>query len=301
MKVTVLGCPLDLGANRRGVDMGPSAFRVAGLVERIRRLGHDVRDRGDVDVPLPEECDIGDPRKKFAEDIRDVCEDLCGRVAQSVRDSALPIVLGGDHSIAMGSIAGVAQAFRDRRQSIGVLWFDAHGDMNVPDSSPSGNVHGMPLSHLLGMGDEALKTIGGFAPKVRPESTVLLGIRDLDDLERRLITESGVHVFTMKDVDRMGAGKVMERALEFALQGTAGVHVSIDMDAMDPSIAPGVGTPRRGGINYREAHLCMELIADSGKLTSLDVVEVNPILDTRNSTAELGSELVLSALGKRIF
>jgi arginase len=280
--------------------MGPSAFRVAGLAERLRNLGCEVVDHGDVECPVPEECEIGDPRQKYAEDIRDVCEEVRARAYGAAREGALPLVLGGDHSLAMGSVAGVAQAFRERGTQLGLLWFDAHGDMNVPESSPSGNVHGMPLAHLIGMGSAMLRDIGGFSPKVRVEHTVLIGLRDLDAVERRLVSESGVHVFTMKDLDRDGAGRVMERALAYATAGTAGIYVSLDMDALDPAIAPGVGTPRKGGLSYREAHLCMELVADSGLLAGMDVVEVNPTLDHRNSTAELGVELILSAFGKRI-
>ncbi len=300
-KVSVIGVPLDLGANRRGVDMGPSALRVAGLTEAIRKLGHDVRDVGDVDVPLPEECDSGDPRKKYAEDIEDVCQDLCVRVVRTLQEDRVPVVLGGDHSLAMGSIAGVAKYFRDRDQRLGLIWFDAHGDMNTPESTGSGNVHGMPLSHVLGMGDPLLSGIGGFSPKVHHSNAALVGIRDLDEREKKLISQSGVRVFTMKDIDRHGVSHVMEEAIQIASRGTGGVHVSFDVDAIDPSVARGVGTPKKGGLTYRESHLCLEIVADSQKLTSMDLVEVNPILDTRNATAELGVELILSALGKQIF
>ncbi len=300
-KVAILGVPLDLGANRRGVDMGPSALRVTGLADRIRRLGYDVADWGDVDVPLPEECDVGDPRKKYAAPIAKVCQELCDRAARALDEGRLPVTLGGDHSLAMGSIAGVASHHRKREQRIGLLWFDAHGDMNTPESTNSGNVHGMPLAHVLGMGDEALATVGGFKPKVHVSNTCLIGVRDLDDREKRLIADSGISVFTMKDIDRHGVSHVIDQAIESASRGTAGMHVSFDVDAIDPSVAVGVGTPKKGGLTYREAHLCLEIVADSKLLTSFDIAEVNPILDTRNSTAELGSELILSALGKRIF
>ena len=300
-KAALIGVPLDLGANRRGVDMGPSALRVTGLAERIRRLGYDVVDTGDVDVPLPEECEIGDPRMKYAEAIAKVCEDVCARVYGALRDGRLPVTLGGDHSLAMGSIAGVARFYRERHERLGLLWFDAHGDMNTPESTNSGNVHGMPLAHVLGMGDERLASVGGVRPKVHYANACLIGVRDLDDREKKLIAESGVYVFTMKDIDRHGVSHVLEEAIERASRGTAGIHVSFDIDSIDPSVALGVGTPKKGGLTYREAHLCLEMVADARLLTSFDMVEINPILDVRNSTAELGSELILSALGKQIF
>jgi arginase len=301
IKVAIIGVPLDLGANRRGVDMGPSALRVTRLAERIRALGFDVADTGDVDVPLPEECEVGDPRKKYAAAIAGVCGDLCDRVERALGEGRLPVTLGGDHSLAMGSIAGVSRHQRAQGRSVGLLWFDAHGDMNTPESTNSGNVHGMPLSHVVGLGDEKLASIGGFRPKVRASNTCLIGVRDLDDREKKLIAESGVAVYTMKDIDRHGVSHVIDEAVERALRGTEGLHVSFDIDAVDPSEARGVGTPKKGGLTYREAHLCLEIVADSGKLAALDMVEINPILDSRNSTAELGAELILSALGKRIF
>jgi arginase len=300
-KVAIIGVPLDLGANRRGVDMGPSAIRVTGLADRIAALGIDVKDFGDVDVPLPEECDIGEMNKKYADDIRDVCEDVCELVLKTMKQDRVPVVLGGDHSLAMGSIAASAKFFREKKKKVGVIWFDAHGDMNTPESTNSGNVHGMPLAHVLGMGDAGLAGVGGFAPKVDEANCVLLGVRDLDEREKKLIHDSGVKVFTMKEIDQRGVSKVLEEAVEIASKGTAGIHVSFDIDACDPSVAPGVGTPKKGGLNYREAHLCLELIADSGKMVAMDLVEVNPIFDNRNHTAEFGSELILSALGKSIF
>jgi arginase len=300
-KVSLVGVPLDLGGNRRGVDMGPSALRLTLLAARLRQLGYDVVDTGDVDVPLPEECHVGDPRRKYAEEIRSVCEDLYARVRGVMGSGRLPVVLGGDHSIAMGSIAGVAGHFREQGGRLGLLWFDAHGDMNTPESTNSGNVHGMPLSHVLGSGDEGLATIGGFRPKVQAANACLIGIRDLDEREKRLIADSGIRVFTMRDLDRYGVSHVIDEAVEIASRGTAGIHVSFDIDAIDPSEAQGVGTPKKGGLTYREAHLCLEVVADSAKLTSMDLVEVNPILDNRNTTAELGCELILSALGKKIY
>jgi arginase len=299
--VALIGVPIDLGANRRGVDMGPSALRVTNLAARIRDLGLDVEDRGDVHVPIPEECEAGEKNRKYAKAIQEICETLCLKSLAALRDGRLPVVLGGDHSLAMGSIAATARHHRDRHETIGLIWFDAHGDMNTPESTDSGNVHGMPLAHVLGLGDDGLASIGGFKVKVDPARCALVGIRDLDEREKRLIQGSGVRVFTMKEIDRRGAATVTEEAVALASSGTAGVHVSFDIDACDPSVAPGVGTPKKGGLSYREAHLCLELIHDSGKLLALDMVEVNPIFDDRNHTAEFGAELILSALGKQIF
>jgi arginase len=300
-KVLLVGVPLDLGGNRRGVDMGPSAVRITGLAQRIRALGHDVVDSGDVDVPLPELCEIGDANSKYAGPIATVCEELCERVYAGLAEGRLPVSIGGDHSLAMGSVAGVARHFRERDNQLGLLWLDAHGDMNTPASTDSGNVHGMALAHLLGLGDERLASVGGFRGKVRAENVALIGVRDLDDREKKMVAESRVNVFTMKDIDRRGVSSVIEQAIETASRGTAGIHASFDIDVVDPSLATGVGTPKKGGLTYREAHLCMEIVADSKRLVGLDLVEVNPILDNRNATAELGSELLLSALGKRIF
>lgn len=301
LKVAIIGVPIDLGANRRGVDMGPSALRVTGLADHVRQLGIDVEDRGDVHVPLPEECEVGERNMKYAAAIRDVCERLFEKAGHAHGDGRLPVVLGGDHSLAMGSIAATARYHRDRGRRIGLLWFDAHGDMNTPQSTDSGNVHGMPLCHVLGHGDPGLAAIGGFTEKVDPAHCVLIGVRDLDEREKKLIQQSGVLVLTMKEIDRRGIASVMEQAVAAASRGTAGVHVSFDIDACDPSVAPGVGTPKKGGLSYREAHLALELIHDSEKLLAMDMVEVNPIFDDRNHTAEFGAELILSALGKQIF
>lgn len=299
-KIHLLGVPIDLGASRRGVDMGPSALRLTELSRRLRGLGHEVQDTGDLDVPIPEECSPGDVRKRYAEAILRVCGELVERVCRSLQEGGLPVILGGDHSLAIGSVSGVARHFRQRGERLGLLWFDAHGDMNTPESSPTGNVHGMALSHLLGMGDPFLASLGGFRPKVHPSNVCLVGVRDLDGREREVVTESGVAVFTMKDIDRRGISHVIDQAIEIASRGTSGFHVSFDIDCVDPAVARGVGTPQKGGLTYREAHLCMEVVADSRRLASMDLVEVNPVLDDRNATAELGSELILSALGKRI-
>lgn len=290
---------MDLGANRRGVDMGPSAIRVTNLADRLARLGWEVLDMGDVDVPIPEEIQIGDRNRKFADEIRKVCENLSGWVRRSLQEGRVPVVLGGDHSVAMGSISGVADHAAGSGRKIGVIWLDAHGDMNTPWSTVSGNVHGMPLSFVLGMWGH--ETDGSGTPKIEAGSTCLVGVRDIDERERNLIRESGIRVFTMKEIDKYGMSKVMEDAIRIASTGTAGIHISFDIDVVDPLVAPGVGTPKRGGLNYREAHLSMEMVADTGLLVAMDMVEVNPIVDHKNSTAELASELILSAMGKRIF
>jgi arginase len=298
--VHIIGVPLDLGGNRRGVDMGPSAFRIAGLAERLTALGIAVVDEGDLVAPIPEVKSVGDPQKKYIREIARVCEKLYKTSLSALEKGGLPLVLGGDHSLAAGSVAATADYLRRGEGRIGVIWVDAHGDMNTPASSSSGNVHGMPLASLLGPEPAELSRIGGFSPKVRPENTVLIGIRNLDEREKDIVRGAGVHVHTMKDIDRSGIAAVVEQALVSASQGTAGVHVSFDLDVCDPTIAPGVGTPVKGGLDYREAHMLMEIIADSGLLRGLDLVEANPILDDRNMTAVLGVELVASALGQKI-
>jgi arginase len=299
--VHLIGVPLDLGGNRRGVDMGPSAFRIAGLGERISALGYAVADKGDLPAPIQETRHLGDDRKKYIDEIARVCEELYAAALDSFRAGATPVVLGGDHSLGAGSVGAAAAWARDaRRLPIGLLWVDAHGDMNTPATSVSGNVHGMPLAAVLGPEPRELARIGGFWPKVLPAHTVLIGVRNLDEREKIAVRDSGVHVFTMKDIDRRGIASTVEEAVGLAGAGTAGVHVSFDMDVCDPSIAPGVGTPVKGGLYYREAHMMMEIVADSGLLTSLDMVEVNPTLDVRNATGQLGTELALSALGMKI-
>jgi len=298
--VHIIGVPLDLGGNRRGTDMGPSAFRIAGLADRLTELGMQVLDKGNVDAPLPEKKGEGDRRKKYVKEIAKVCQKVYQASLDSLGAGALPIVLGGDHSLGAGSVAAASTHLRRNRQSLGLIWVDAHADMNNPASSGSGNVHGMPLGALLGAEPAELANIAPESPAVLAEHTVLVGIRNLDEVEKSLVRGSRVNVFTMKDVDRLGIGEVMQRAIAIASKGTGGFHVSYDLDVCDPSVAPGVGTPVKGGLSYREAHVVMESIFESGKMTSLDLVEVNPTLDIRNTTAELGTELALSALGKSI-
>lgn len=280
--------------------MGPSAIRIAGLGERLTAIGWKVVDRGNVTAGIAETEDPRDPAKRYVHEIARVCQELYEEVYEAHAAGALPVVLGGDHSLAAGSVGASADYAAARTQEIGLIWVDAHGDMNTPETSRSGNVHGMPLAALLGPEPAELSRIGGRTPKLRAAKTALIGIRNLDPLEKELVRASGVHVFTIKDVDRDGIASVMERALALVGADTYGVHVSFDLDVCDPSIAPGVGTPVKGGLDYREAHLAMEMIADSGKLLALDLVEVNPILDVSNQTAVLATELALSAMGMRI-
>jgi arginase len=298
--VHIIGVPLDLGGARRGVDMGPSAFRIAGLGEKISELGHAVTDQGDLSSAIPETQHAVDPTKKYINEIARVCRELYEVTLRSHESGAFPLVLGGDHSLAAGSVAASADYVRSvTSYPLGLIWVDAHGDMNTPQTTTTGNVHGMPLAALLGQEPHELSSIGS-SPSVSPAHTVLVGIRNLDEKEKGKIRSAGVHVFTMKDIDREGIATIAERAIALASKGTGGIHVSFDMDACDPSQAPGVGTPVRGGLDYREAHMVMELVADSQRLVALDLVEVNPTLDIRNTTAEFGTELALSALGKRI-
>jgi arginase len=299
-KIRIIGVPMDLGASRRGVDMGPSALRVAGLQARIKQLGHQVEDIGNISVKQPEEMSYGEKRAKYLAEIADACKDLGAIVEKSLEETMLPVVLGGDHSIAAGTLSGVAAHFKKKEKKVGLIWLDAHGDINTPESSPSGNVHGMPLAAAMGYGAMELVELQGFKPKVEPQNISLVGIRDLDTQEKKLAKKSGVHVFTMRDIDERGMREVMSDALKYAMDDTDGISVSLDMDFVDPSDAPGVGTPVRGGVTYREAHLAMEMIADTEAMASLEIVEINPVIDEHNRTALLGVELVLSGLGKKI-
>jgi arginase len=299
-KIRIIGVPMDLGASRRGVDMGPSALRVAGLQARLRQLGRQVEDIGNVPVPQPEEQPYGEKKARYLDEISDACKGLAEAVKKTLDEDMMPLVLGGDHSIAVGTVAGAASHFDKEGKRIGLIWLDAHGDMNTPDSSPSGNVHGMPLASIMGFGPPELTGLASINPMVEPRNVALVGIRDLDAKERKLMKDAGVHVFTMRDIDERGMREVMADALRFAGDDTAGIAVSLDMDFVDPSDAPGVGTPVRGGVTYREAHLALEMVADSRQMCSFELVEVNPVIDVHNTTAMLGLELVLSGMGKKI-
>lgn len=299
-KIRVLGVPLDLGQSRRGVDMGPSAVRVAGLEARLEALGHEVEDGGNVAVAIAEQKKVGDPHAKYLKEITATCTKSAELVLKALESGHVPLILGGDHSVAAGTVAGVAEFYRRQQQKIGLIWIDAHSDINTPDSSPSGNVHGMPIAAIMGLGPPELANIFGFSPKVSPENCVLVGVRDIDAIEKENVRKAGIEVFTMRDIDERGMRVVMEEALRIAGRGTAGYHISLDMDWVDPEDAPGVGTPVRGGATYREAHLAMEIISDHGRMLSFEIVEVNPVIDEHNRTAVLAVELALSAFGKKI-
>lgn len=296
--VEIIGVPMDLGANRRGTDMGPSAIRYAGLSKEIRDMGLNVKDLGNVMVPVPESVKIENPHFLFLEEIVNVCIILGQMVDQVIKRGNFPLILGGDHSIAMGTLLGVSKNIPD----CGLIWFDAHGDFNDFTSSDTGNIHGMSLSAVVGRGEPNLVQLGGFSPKVREEKTVLIGIRDLDREEREFLKNSKVTVYSMKKIDEIGIANVVKETLEIAGQGGCGIHVSLDLDVVDPGVASGVGTPVTGGLSYREAHFALELIAETKMLKSLEICEVNPIVDNGgNRTAKLAVELITSALGKRIY
>lgn len=299
-RVRIIGVPLDLGASRRGTDVGPSALRIAGLGAALRRMGYDVELEEDIPAPAMETRRSDDKQARYKPQILDVCTRLAKRVKEVFDEGAFPLVLGGDHSIAMGTVAGTAAHFREQEQSIGLIWFDAHGDMNIPGVSPSGNIHGMPLAHLLGKGDDDLRNILGFHPKVKPENVALIGIRAIDAHERQIIRDSGIHAFTMREIDEHGMAAVARRALEIVNDGTVGFHVSFDVDGCDPTVIPGSGTLVPGGVSFREAHLLMEYVADTGRMVSMELVELNPFLDERNISAKRALELILSAMGKSI-
>ncbi len=300
-RIRVIGVPLDMGASRRGVDMGPSAMRVAGLEARLEALGHQVTDGGNIRVEVAETRTSGDKSARYLAEIAETCTRTAEAVVKTLEEGMTPLVLGGDHSLAAGSVSGVAEFYRRRNERIGVIWLDAHSDINTPATSPSGNVHGMPLAALLGLGPGELGNLFGYAPKVAAENTVLIGVRDIDAAERANIRRAGLtEVYTMRDIDERGMRTVMEEALRAAGRGTAGYYVSLDMDWIDPEDAPGVGTPVRGGATYREAHLAMEILADHGRMLSFEIVEVNPVIDEHNRTADLAVELACSAFGKKI-
>ncbi len=299
MKIDLIGVPLDFGAGRRGVDMGPSAIRYAGLCQGLEALGHQVHDTGNVPVPVNETVAEGNPRLKYLEPIVNVCRDLAARVDCSISAGHMPVVLGGDHSLGLGSVMGAA-----RGRKLGLLWIDAHADFNTDETTPSGNIHGMPLSALCGIGTPALLTLNGVdhdRAKINPRNVAVVGARDLDDPEKVLLREAGVSVFSIEAIDRYGIHEIMTRAIRIASRDTDGIYLSLDLDSVDPRYAPGVGTPVPGGLTFREAHLAVELAAESGRMVGMDVVEVNPILDERNTTAQLAVRLALSALGKRVW
>jgi arginase len=295
-KVTIIGAALDLGQGRRGVDMGPSAMRAAGLEDRLRGLGYEVSDRGNIESPEPEATAMHDERARFLPQIMGACERLAGLVAESSQAGEIPLVLGGDHSVALGTLGGLASVHGPG----GVLWIDAHSDANTPETSPTGNVHGMPLAAALGLAGDVFESASWPLPALDPKRVALIGAREIDSGERKLLREAGIRVFTMSEIDRIGIERAVREALD-RIAGAGFVHVSLDMDVLDPVVAPGVGTPVRGGLTYREAHLALELVAESRLAGSLEVVEVNPILDRENTTALTAVELVASALGKTIY
>jgi arginase len=298
--IKIIGVPMDLGASRRGTDMGPSALRIAGLGRKLRQLGHEVDREEDIAVPAMETRTTSDSKARYKPEILDVCTKLALRTQQILSENNFPLILGGDHSIAMGTVSGVSAHYREQSQDIGLLWFDAHGDMNIPSVSPSGNIHGMPLSHLLGRGDADLANILGFAPKVKPENVAIIGLRSIDAGEKKIIRDSGISAYTMRDIDERGMASVAREALEVVTSDTAGFHVSFDVDGCDPAVIPGSGTLVPGGVRFREAHLLMEYCADSKEMCSLEVVELNPFLDHKNISAERTLQLILSAMGKSI-
>jgi arginase len=296
MRICVIGAPIDLGADRRGVDMGPRAIRYAGLRHQLQSLDHTVHDTGDLSIASMENLSTGNPHLKYLTPIVQASEELASKVATTLQAQEFPLILGGDHSIALGSISGVAQVHRP----LGVIWVDAHADFNTEQTTPSGNVHGMILAALAGLGDSQLTHIGGWSPKLEKQRIVIVGARNLDPGEQDLLRANQIHVFTMSAIDRHGISAIMQQAIEIAGADNAPIHLSLDMDSLDPIEAPGVGTPVRGGLSYREAHSAMEMVADCGRMVSMDVVEVNAILDRENATALLAVDLILSAMGKKI-
>ncbi len=300
--IRIIGVPLDLGAGHRGVDMGPSAIRVTKLKQRLEELGYHVNDSGDITTAVFESIGIGDDaRMRHANTVLNVNTQLASQVAESLEDGEFPLVIGGDHSIAIGSLAGAATHFANQNQSLGVIWIDAHADMNSPETTPSGNIHGMSLAISLGLGDSKFTNLYNDSTKINGKNVVLVGIRDLDEAEREVMHEYGLTVFTMRDIDELGMPEVMSRAIEIVSHASAGIYVQFDMDSIDPDDAPGTGTPVPGGLTYREAHLAMERLHETGKIVGVDLVETNPALDTCNKTAEVGTQMLLSLLGKKIY
>ena len=298
--VSILGVPLGYGASMAGVDMGPAALRVAHLNQRIARLGYSVHDRGDLRLDRPQTFPDVANKLKYVREISNACQQLAKEVEAILQANELPLILGGDHSIAIGSFSGVASHYKKQDRTVGLLWFDAHADMNTPETTPSGNIHGMPLAVLLGYGARELAYVGGFAPKLDPQLCVHVGARDIDPGEKEMIKKLGIRFFTMREIDERGMSACMDEAIAIASRGSGGYAVTFDIDVLDPGDAPGSGTLVRGGLTYREAHHAMEKIAETGGMRSLEIVEINTALDVNNKTAELGVELILSALGKTI-
>lgn len=298
--VQIINVPLDLGASRRGTDGGPSAMRIAGLGRSLTKMGFEINREIDVPVPLMESREPSNLKARFKDEILTVCSELAEKTKLAMDNNQVPLVIGGDHSIAMGTISGLVAHFNQKQQKLGVIWFDAHGDMNLPETSPSGNVHGMPLAHLLGHGDKDLSNILGVSPALDPANVVLIGIRDIDAVEREFINRSGITAFTMREIDQLGMAEVAKRALEVVNKNTTGFHMSFDLDGCDPEVIPGSGTLVPGGVNFREAHLLLEECAADGRMTSMEVVELNPFLDQANVSAERAVSLIQSAFGRSI-
>lgn len=296
-QISIIGVPMDLGQSRRGVDMGPSAIRYAGVVERLEKLNYEIHDMGDIEIGRPsKDEEVNDGNLKYLKAVSEASDKLALEVNRVIESKSFPLIFGGDHSIAIGTLAGISKHYKN----LGVIWYDAHGDLNTSETSPSGNIHGMPLAVSLGIGHPALINIAGYSPKVRPENIVIIGARSLDEGERILIREKGIKVYTMHEIDRLGMTKVMEEAVSYLKSKTDGVHLSLDLDGLDPSDAPGVGTPVLGGISYRESHLAMEILEESNIITSAEFVEVNPILDERNKTATVAVALMGSLFGEKL-
>jgi arginase len=299
--VSIIGFPMDLGADRRGVDMGPSALRIAGLQTKLEALGYKVEDNGDIKIEIMERQKIKNPKLKYLDEIIKTSKLLAEKVERVLDKGDFPICLGGDHSMALGTISGIASFCKKRKLRLGVIWIDAHSDMNTDETSPTGNIHGMPLSALMGLGCEELVNLLGFTPKLYPENCVLIGIRSIDEAEKVNIKKLKVPIYTMNDIDKLGIHRIIAKVLKQFREKVDHIHISFDVDSVDPSVAPGVGTPIPGGLSYREAHLLMETIAECGCMSSLEIAEVNPILDHKNQSASFTSELIASSMGQRIF
>lgn len=298
--VTIIGFPMDLGADRRGVDMGPSALRIAGLNNKLEKLGYKVEDIGDIKIEIMERQKIKNPKLKYLDEIVRTSKKLADKVEKVLASGDFPLCIGGDHSMALGTISGIASFCKKKRLKLGVIWIDAHSDMNTDETSPSGNIHGMPLSALMGLGHNTLKNFLGFSPKLHPENCALIGIRSIDEAEKLIIKQLKVPIYTMNDIDKLGIHRIIAKVLKQFREKVDHIHISFDVDSVDPSVAPGVGTPVPGGLSYREAHLLMEVIAECGCMSSLEVAEVNPILDLKNQSAVFTAELIASSMGQRI-